>query len=167
MSAFQMSRLVTLTSQSRIPTRHYPFGKHATIVGLEDPGRGIWKTPDTISSFTGLPTWPSDPKKRGMEIEFVKMWRLAEKGEVRKAFSLTSDISYALLIIRSVRRNAPCPWFLTPRPQPKRLMETDGLQTAKVKCMREQDLTSCVQCIKRSVECTDKSFDRKLHAQRK
>ncbi|POY76344.1 hypothetical protein BMF94_0541 [Rhodotorula taiwanensis] len=28
-----------------------------------------------------LPSWPTDPKKRGMEVESVKIWRLAEAGE--------------------------------------------------------------------------------------
>ncbi|GAA5852958.1 hypothetical protein JCM8547_004748 [Rhodosporidiobolus lusitaniae] len=28
-----------------------------------------------------LPSWPSDPKERGMAVESVKIWRLAEKGE--------------------------------------------------------------------------------------
>lgn len=32
-----------------------------------------------------LPTWPTDPKERGMAIEYVKMWRIAEPGEVCEA----------------------------------------------------------------------------------
>lgn len=28
-----------------------------------------------------LPTWPEDPKERGMSIDYIKMWRIAEPGE--------------------------------------------------------------------------------------
>ncbi|ORY92780.1 concanavalin A-like lectin/glucanase domain-containing protein [Leucosporidium creatinivorum] len=31
------------------------------------------------------PTWPTDPKERGMSIDYVKMWRIAEPGEVCEA----------------------------------------------------------------------------------
>ncbi|GAA6034553.1 hypothetical protein JCM8097_005389 [Rhodosporidiobolus ruineniae] len=31
------------------------------------------------------PTWPTDPKERGMAVESVKIWRIAEKGEQCKA----------------------------------------------------------------------------------
>jgi len=28
------------------------------------------------------PTWPTEPKERGMAVEYIKMWRIAEKGEI-------------------------------------------------------------------------------------
>ncbi|ORY92815.1 concanavalin A-like lectin/glucanase domain-containing protein [Leucosporidium creatinivorum] len=36
--------------------------------------RGLWE-----------PTWPTDPKERGMVVDYVKMWRIAEPGEVCEA----------------------------------------------------------------------------------
>ncbi|GAA5823331.1 hypothetical protein JCM11251_007570 [Rhodosporidiobolus azoricus] len=38
-----------------------------------------------LSASRWLPTWPSDPKQRGMAVESVKIWRLKEAGETCQA----------------------------------------------------------------------------------
>lgn len=47
-----------------------------TSVFQQSAARDFW-----VNRNKWLPTWPADPKKRGMEVEYVKMWRLAEPGE--------------------------------------------------------------------------------------
>ncbi|GAA5990321.1 hypothetical protein JCM10908_007316 [Rhodotorula pacifica] len=44
--------------------------------GSPTPARDFW-----LNRNAWLPSWPSDPKKRGMSIDYVKIWRLAEPGE--------------------------------------------------------------------------------------
>ncbi|GAA5856981.1 hypothetical protein JCM8547_008494 [Rhodosporidiobolus lusitaniae] len=44
--------------------------------GAPHAARDFW-----VNRDTWLPTWPSDPKERGMAVESVKIWRLKEKGE--------------------------------------------------------------------------------------
>ncbi|KAL8276304.1 hypothetical protein RQP46_011299 [Phenoliferia psychrophenolica] len=45
--------------------------------GAEHPALDFWN-----GRSKWYPTWPADPKERGMEVEYVKMWRIAEPGEV-------------------------------------------------------------------------------------
>ncbi|GAA5881438.1 hypothetical protein JCM8547_005187 [Rhodosporidiobolus lusitaniae] len=44
--------------------------------GAPHAARDFW-----VNRDTWLPTWPSDPKQRGMAVESVRIWRLKEKGE--------------------------------------------------------------------------------------
>ncbi|GJN91658.1 hypothetical protein Rhopal_004681-T1 [Rhodotorula paludigena] len=55
---------------------------------FEDSGNKPWSNgaPNAARDFwvnrnKWLPTWPEDPKERGMAIESVKIWRIAEPGE--------------------------------------------------------------------------------------
>jgi hypothetical protein len=56
---------------------YFPDGENKPWANSgENPALDFWNARNTW-----YPTWPTDHKERGMAVEYVKMWRIAEKGE--------------------------------------------------------------------------------------